>query len=87
MPVNKPFLVKNGVVAVEGWQRNYYERKIREEDEFRKAWQYIISARTRCYFDPDNPHVLPAKTPYGRGMPCRLNVTAMTSSDGATYVP
>jgi hypothetical protein len=42
--------------AIEIWQRNYFERVIRNEDEFRKTWQYICENPARWDFDPENPH-------------------------------
>ena len=41
--------------SLEVWQRNYFERVIRNEDEFRKTWQYICENPAKWDFDPDNP--------------------------------
>jgi putative transposase len=41
--------------SFEVWQRNYFERVIRNEDEFRKTWQYICENPARWDFDPENP--------------------------------
>jgi REP element-mobilizing transposase RayT len=45
--------------AIEVWQRNYFERVIRNEDEFRKTWQYICENPARWDFDPENPQKRP----------------------------
>jgi hypothetical protein len=37
------------------WQRNYFERVIRSDEEFRKTWQYICENPARWDFDPENP--------------------------------
>ena len=39
----------------EAWQRNYFERVIRNDDEFRKTWQYICENPARWEFDSKNP--------------------------------
>ena len=39
----------------EVWQRNYFERVIRTDDEFRKTWQYICENPAHWDFDPENP--------------------------------
>jgi REP element-mobilizing transposase RayT len=41
--------------ALEVWQRNYFERVIRNTDEFNKTWQYIYENPARLDFDPENP--------------------------------
>ena len=37
------------------WQRNYYERVIRSEDELQQIGAYILNNPTRWVEDPDNP--------------------------------
>ena len=41
--------------SLDVWQRNYFERVIRSDDEFRKTWQYICENPARWDFDPENP--------------------------------
>jgi putative transposase len=41
--------------ALDVWQRNYFERVIRNDDEFRKTWQYICENPARWDFDSENP--------------------------------
>jgi putative transposase len=36
------------------WQRSYFERVIRNQDEFNKTWQYICENPARWEFDPEN---------------------------------
>jgi putative transposase len=43
-------------LALDVWQRNYFERVIRSDDEFRKTWQYICENPARWDFDPENPY-------------------------------
>jgi len=38
------------------WQRNYYERIIRNEKELNKIRNYIINNSLRWYDDPENPY-------------------------------
>jgi putative transposase len=38
------------------WQRNYFERVIRSDNEFSKTWQYICENAARWDFDPENPY-------------------------------
>jgi len=40
--------------SLDVWQRNYFERVIRSDDEFRKTWQYICENPARWDFDPEN---------------------------------
>jgi REP element-mobilizing transposase RayT len=40
------------------WQRNYYERIIRDDSELNRIRQYIEENPDRWRFDPDNPYVL-----------------------------
>jgi putative transposase len=42
--------------SLDVWQRNYFERVIRSDDEFRKTWQYICENAARRDFDPENPY-------------------------------
>ncbi len=42
--------------SLDVWQRNYFERVIRSDDEFRKTWQYICENAARWDFDPENPY-------------------------------
>ncbi|MBT0663311.1 transposase [Geobacter pelophilus] len=37
------------------WQRNYYERVIRNEDELTRAQEYIINNPLKWEFDKENP--------------------------------
>jgi len=37
------------------WQRNYYERVIRDEQEYERAWRYIEDNPTQWQFDRENP--------------------------------
>jgi putative transposase len=53
--VTKKARVILGWPLFEVWQRNYFERVIRNEDEFRKTWQYICENPARWDFDPENP--------------------------------
>jgi putative transposase len=53
--VTKKARVMLGRPSFEVWQRNYFERVIRNEDEFRKTWQYICENPARWDFDPENP--------------------------------
>jgi REP element-mobilizing transposase RayT len=53
---------------LEVWQRNYFERVIRSNDEFRKTWQYICENPARWDFDPENPQKAP---PTGTHRPIR----------------
>jgi len=46
------------------WQRNYYERIIRDEQEMEKAWRYIESNPAQWRRDDENPHNI-APTEYG----------------------
>jgi len=43
------------------WQRNYYERVIRNESELNRAQQYIIDNSTKWDMDEENPNVKPVK--------------------------
>ena len=38
------------------WQRNYYERVIRNEDELNRIRQYILDNPLQWEYDHDNPH-------------------------------
>jgi hypothetical protein len=40
------------------WQRNYYERIIRDEDEWGAIRQYIINNPAKWEFDNENPNVV-----------------------------
>jgi len=39
-----------------GWQRNYYEHVIRNEDSLNKIREYIITNPLRWDLDRENPH-------------------------------
>jgi REP element-mobilizing transposase RayT len=43
------------------WQRNYYERVIRDENELNRAQQYIIDNPAKWDTDEENPNVKPSK--------------------------
>ena len=38
------------------WQRNYYERVIRDEDELNRIREYIYYNPLKWINDPENPH-------------------------------
>jgi putative transposase len=42
-----------------GWQRNYYECVIRDENELNRARQYIIDNPAKWDMDEENPNVKP----------------------------
>ena len=44
-----------GTVGLPVWQRNYYERVIRDEEELSRIRQYIIDNPTHWAEDPENP--------------------------------
>ena len=44
------------------WQRNYYERVIRDEDELNVVRQYIIDNPAKWDTDEENPNVKPSRT-------------------------
>jgi putative transposase len=44
-----------GTPGAEVWQRNYYEHVIRDEDELRRARQYILQNPLRWALDGENP--------------------------------
>ena len=54
--------------SLDVWQRNYFERVIRSDDEFRKTWQYICENPARWDFDPENPQ---KQTRIGTNRPVR----------------
>jgi REP element-mobilizing transposase RayT len=39
------------------WQRNYYERVVRDDDELRRVRQYIIDNPAKWHTDPNNPAI------------------------------
>ncbi len=41
------------------WQRNYYERIIRDEDEMNRTRQYIVDNPAKWADDPENPILAP----------------------------
>ena len=45
-----------------GWQRNYYERVIRNESELSQVRQYIVDNPAKWDMDEENPDVRPAKS-------------------------
>ena len=45
------------------WQRNYYERIIRDSDELVQIQQYILDNPQRWEFDRENPQCLALDTP------------------------
>jgi len=44
-----------GTPGVRLWQRNFYERVIRGEEELKRARQYILDNPLRWHLDPENP--------------------------------
>lgn len=51
----------NGIRAAPGqpvWQRNYYERVIRDDDELQRIRQYILDNPAKWETDPNNPAVM-----------------------------
>ena len=38
------------------WQRNYYERVIRDENELNRAREYIVNNPTQRALDRENPN-------------------------------
>jgi len=54
--------------SLDVWQRNYFERVIRSDDEFRKTWQYICENPARWDFDTENPQ---QQTRIGTNRPAR----------------
>ena len=40
-----------------GWQRNYYERVIRDENELNRARQYVLDNPAKWDMDEENPNV------------------------------
>jgi REP element-mobilizing transposase RayT len=40
------------------WQRNYYERVIRDEDELQRVRQYILDNPAKWESDPNNPAIM-----------------------------
>jgi putative transposase len=49
-------LVRSAADPSFGWQRNYYERIIRNEDELHRVRQYIADNPARWDRDEENPH-------------------------------
>jgi REP element-mobilizing transposase RayT len=45
------------------WQRNYYERIIRNEDDLRRIREYILDNPRKWSEDPDNPMNICRRTP------------------------
>lgn len=46
-----------GAPGVRLWQRNYYERVIRDEDEYNRICEYILDNPLRWEEDEGNPYV------------------------------
>jgi putative transposase len=42
------------------WQRNYYERIIRDDDELQRIRQYILANPAKWQSDPNNPAIIEA---------------------------
>ena len=49
------------------WQRNYYERVVRNEEELERVREYIINNPIRWALDGNNPANLKRKTTHGKG--------------------
>lgn len=45
------------------WQRTYYERIIRDDDELERIRRYIVENPLRRHTDPENPTALPPTGP------------------------
>jgi REP element-mobilizing transposase RayT len=55
----------NGLRGTPGlpvWQRNYYERVVRDDDELQRVRQYILDNPAKWAKDPNNPAIIKAKT-------------------------
>ena len=59
--------VLRGAVGSPFWQRSYYERVIRDEEELNRVRQYIMDNPGRWEEDPENPMVLDAGLGLGGG--------------------
>jgi putative transposase len=44
------------------WQRNYYERVIRDDNELQRVRRYILDNPAKWAEDPNNPAIIKAKT-------------------------
>ena len=59
-----------GTAGLPVWQRNYYDRVIRDEEELSRIRQYIIDNSARWAEDPENPNAVGAvREPPLRGRP------------------
>ena len=81
------------------WQRNYYERVIRNDVELNAVRQYIASNPAKWNQDTENPRPRPSEssdTPNGSlpehrgrhiGLPLRAELTFRISANRPTYAP
>jgi REP element-mobilizing transposase RayT len=56
--VTKRINLLRGAPGLEVWQRNYYERVIRDEAELNRIRQYILNNPAMWAADPENPPVV-----------------------------
>jgi REP-associated tyrosine transposase len=50
-----------GIAGVPVWQRNYYERIVRDDEELTRIRDYILANPLMWADDPENPDRVPAK--------------------------
>ena len=56
----------NAAPGLPVWQRNYYERVIRDEDELNRIRQYIIDNPMRWEEDEENPNRIQSHGPFAK---------------------
>ena len=61
--VTKQINIIRGIQGVSVWQRNYYDRIIRNEDELINIREYIGNNPTQWEYDLENPAVQSAHWP------------------------
>lgn len=52
-------LIRRDLMPEFGWQRNYYERVLRNDGELHRVRQYIVDNPLKWHLDADNPVNLP----------------------------